>query len=90
MDSHLLELGPCCTMSAPSKLEQCSERIAAGLLMASEANMALHSLTSLSIWDCTGEWSLPLASSNITASLFTKSCMRPECASQPHMLSISV
>ena len=49
MDSHLLELGPCCTIKAPSKLEQCSVRMAEGLLIASEAHMALHSLTRLSI-----------------------------------------
>ena len=49
IESHLLALGPCCVISAPSKFEQCSVRIAAGLLMAKEAQIALHSLTSLSI-----------------------------------------
>ena len=34
IESHLLALGPCWVISAPSKLEQCSVRMAAGLLMA--------------------------------------------------------
>ena len=49
MDSHVLELGPCCTIKAPSKLEQCNVRMAEGLLIASDAHIALHSLTRLSI-----------------------------------------
>ena len=71
MESHLLELGPCCVIIAPSKLEQCMVRMAEGLLMAKDAQMALHSVTRLSIWACTAEWSFPLASSSMTASLLT-------------------